>query len=278
MIRRFAFLFLFLGCLALAFEQANPLLLYPFDATEEAPSPTHLPKAEVHELEGPDGRIVAWLAPPKPGKPMVMYFHGNAGNLADRTGRFQRFQRAGFGIFALGYPGSSGSEGHATERTIIASAQIAYDWLLERPEARQASHILFYGESLGSAVAIALLADLKTQAGRPIPNSVVLEAPFTSVKDVAEHMAGALGQAASVVLDDWPSWQRAARALDIPTIVLHGHRDEVIPVSHGRAIYEVAPSSKKDFLVARQANHVNYWSKGDITRVLGHMALKDLGL
>lgn len=89
---------------------AEAILLYHFDNTQVSPADAGEPRlGEVTR----EGGTILWVAPPKPGKATVLYFHGNAGNLANRTGRFTAFlNRGGFGVVAMAYPpGSSGSSG-----------------------------------------------------------------------------------------------------------------------------------------------------------------------
>ena len=281
MIRMLAFTFLFLGIGALALEQANPLIIYPYDATEETPSKAHLPKVQLHELAGPEGKIVVWTQPPKPGKPVVFYLHGNAGNLADRTGRFQRLSRAGFGYFAIAYPGSSGSEGNPGEDALIATARAGFDALQDANQiAEVAGPIVIYGESLGSAVALGLIENLKTTPNpdhAPI-QGVVLEAPFASITEMAKETVGAIGAIAPIFMDRWPSTDRAAAFLTQPLVVIHGKQDRVVPIAQGQAVFDAARSDKKKIFRVADANHVNLWSGGLITQLFGHMASTDLGL
>jgi alpha-beta hydrolase superfamily lysophospholipase len=279
MIRRLAFLFLLLGLGALALEQANPLLIYPYDGTEEAPQTQYLPRAEVLELDGPNGKIVVWAQTPKAGKPVVFYLHGNAGNLADRTGRFQRLSKAGFGYFAPAYPGSSGSEGRPSEAALIANARFAYDALQDTARLPEFDHpIVIYGESLGSAVALGLIENFATAPSPKTPQGVVLEAPFASIADMATATVGDIGRVAPFFMDDWPSAQRAAEFLDLPLLVIHGKQDSVVPIAQGQAVFDAAKTDKKRMMRVSNANHVNLWASGALTQVFGHMALQDFGL
>lgn len=282
MIRFFAFAFLILGFLALGVEkvldQTNDTILYTFDPTEEAPSQTYLPHVEVHDLDGPLGRVVTWYVPPKRGKPIVVYLHGNAGNLADRTGRFNRLIRAGFGIFAQAYPGSSGSAGSPSEEAIITSMRAGYDWLSNKIGPSQ--RLVIYGESLGSAVALGLIENLSTAPNdrTTLPTGVILEAPFTSIPDMAKTMFGPPGSFVARFMDDWDSLTRVKTSVDLPLIVVHGVQDQVVRSNKGRAVFDAAQSDKKRLLMVPDANHVNIWSHGVISQILNHMALTDLGL
>jgi len=105
---------------------------------------------------------------------MVLYFHGNGGALNLRVDRFQRLVAGGTGLLALSYRGYGGSSGKPTEDGLIADARAAYAYARERYSVER---ITLWGESLGTAVAIALAAD------EPV-SRLILDAPFTSAADI----------------------------------------------------------------------------------------------
>ena len=279
MIRMLAFLFLFLGLGTLALEQANPLLIYPYDATEEAPSPAaHSAGVRAYDLDGPEGRVVVWAVPPRGNKPTVFYLHGNAGNLTNREGRFRRFHQSGFGVFAPAYPRSSGSEGRPSEAALISTVKFAYDSLRSDDQfAAFDGPVVIYGESLGSAVGLVLIEALEASGDQDLPTGIVLEAPFSSISDMAQATVSDIGRVAPIFTDSWNSEERAAE-MSLPLLVIHGKRDRVVPISQGQEVYDAAGSSKKKIMRVPDANHVNLWASGILTQLFGHMALKDLGL
>ena len=128
-------------------------------------------------LETQDGiRIFAWWKAPQPGKALVVYFHGNGGNLTNRAERAQMLTRDGRGLLLLSYRGYSGAAGQPSEEGLHRDAQAALRYLASyRPE-----RIVLYGESLGSGVAVRLASEHRV-------GGVVLDAPFTSVPDVARR-------------------------------------------------------------------------------------------
>ena len=119
-------------------------------------------------------RLIAWHVPPHGTKPVVVYFHGNAGALDLRAGRFRWLTADGTGLVALSYRGYGGSTGKPTEDGLILDATAAYDFATARYPARR---IVLWGESLGTAVAIALAAEREV-------GGLILDAPFTSIADV----------------------------------------------------------------------------------------------
>jgi len=188
-------------------------------------------------LETPDGeRLVAWQAMPQGGSPTIVYFQGNAQGLAARAERFRLFQQAGYGVLALGYRGFSGSSGQPSEQGLITDAATAVEFL--RANAIPPERLVYYGESLGTGVAVQLAGSDETR-----PAAVILEAPFTSAADIA-RLSYWFMPVGLLMLDQFRSIEHIA-ALRAPLFVLHGDADGVVPVAHGRRIFEAAAGPKE---------------------------------
>ena len=210
-------------------------LMYVPDPTRVAPTAAGLSGVDELVLETPDGaRLVAWRTPTVEGRPYILYLHGNAGNLASRADRFQRYQGRGIGMAMLSWRGYSGSTGKPSEVNNVADARLVYDRLVAsgvRPE-----DMVVYGESLGSGVAIQLVAERKVAA-------LVLDAPYTSIVDVALLSYPYL-PVRPLLIDRYES-DRHIKGVKVPVLVLHGERDAVIPVRMGKTLHEMVPGPKK---------------------------------
>ena len=210
-------------------------LMYVPDPTRVAPASAGLRGVDELVLETPDGsRLIAWRTSAVEGQPFILYLHGNAGNLASRADRFQRYQAQGLGLAMLSWRGYGGSTGRPSEANNVADARLAYDTLVAsgvRPE-----DIVVYGESLGSGVAIQLVAERKVAA-------LVLDAPYTSIVDVALLSYPYL-PVRPLLIDRYES-DRHIKQVRVPVLVLHGERDAVIPVRMGKALHEMVPGPKK---------------------------------
>ncbi|HEX9881312.1 MAG TPA: alpha/beta fold hydrolase, partial [Hyphomicrobium sp.] len=159
-----------------AFIAQRRLMYFP-DPNRVSPASFALAGVEERVLTTPDGEtLVAWFGHAMPGRPTLLYFHGNGGNLANRSERVRKYRARGMGVFILSYRGYSGSTGRPSERANVADAKLAYEALIA--EGVSADDIIVYGESLGSGVAIQLAA------AKPV-GGVVLDAPYTSIVDVA---------------------------------------------------------------------------------------------
>lgn len=224
-------------------------MLYPFDATRVAPADLGL-SLGVETFESGGQKLVLWVAKPRKGQPVILYFHGNAGNLAARTGRFKRFIERGYGLVALGYRGSSGSSGTPSETTIEYDA----GRLFKRIETfAGAGPVVIYGESLGAAVALAAIE----RAGKQ-PAALVLEAPFTTVRAVALHVAPELEPLLGRMKSQWNSLARI-QGLRAPLLILHGSADELIPIAQGRQLFAAAPAKIKQFREVKGGHHTDLW-------------------
>jgi uncharacterized protein len=255
--------------IAIAAFAAQRKLMYLPDATRVAPASVGLAGVEERVLPTPDGaRVVAWYGRAAAGRPTLLYLHGNAGNLANRSERMRKYLSRGLGVFMMSYRGYSGSTGRPTEANNVADAKLAYEALIAegvRPE-----EIIVYGESLGSGVAVQLAA------AKPVAG-VVLDAPYTSIVDVA---AGAYPYlpVRPFLLDRYETL-RHLPAVTAPLLVVHGEADEVIPVAMGRAVYAAAKGPKEivTFPGAGHSDHHFFGSGEQILRWIDAVASGAVG-
>jgi hypothetical protein len=222
------------------------------------PDPARIPPAEVGlegvdeiELAAADGtKLIAWYAPAKDGKPTLLYFHGNGANAAARAGKIEKILPSGIGIFYLNNRGYGGSAGKPTEAHNVADAIAAYDELRRRGV--PAGKIVVYGESLGTGQAVRLAAK------RPVAG-VVLEAPLTSTVDVARSTYFFLPL--SLLMTDQYNVERHIRSVTVPLLILHGEKDEVIPVEMGERNYRAANDPKR-MVTFPEGNHTDLFDHG----------------
>src|SRR5215831_18854848 len=111
----FAVVVLYGGFVALLYVVQRSLQYFP-ERQRTAPSAAGLPEAEEAVLDTADGeRVIVWHVPPREGKPIFLYFHGNGGSLRYRAGRYRMLAEAGIGLVALSYRGFAGSTGAPSE-------------------------------------------------------------------------------------------------------------------------------------------------------------------
>ena len=163
----------------------------------------------------------------------MLYFHGNAGSLRNRADRFRALAGDGYGLVALSYRGYGGSTGSPSEAGLIADAQAAYAFAAARVPAQR---IVVFGESLGTGVAVALAATQRI-------GGLVLQAPFTSAVDVGARVYWFL-PVRLLMKDPFRSDARIGK-VTVPLLVLHGERDQVVPIALGERLFALANEPKR---------------------------------
>lgn len=244
-----------LSLMAAAYFTTERLVVYPLDPRLVTPADA----GEARLSETRFGKMVVWTAKPKRGKPTILYLHGNAGHLSNRVPRFQRLLDRGYGIIAPAYRGGSGSGGWPTEKAIMGDIQVLYGALSDGTLTGTPIAPIIYGESIGAAVAIHLNASYGMDHGWLPPKATILEAPFTSLHDVAAALHPQLPLATGLMVSRWNSI-KYANHLRVPLLILHGDKDELIPLDMGREIYDAADSTDKELYVVKNAGHINVWT------------------
>jgi fermentation-respiration switch protein FrsA (DUF1100 family) len=232
-------------------------LMYHPASFMESPAFYNLTTTTEIPLRAADGvKLRSWYFPPERGKPLVLFFHGNAGNLSFRIKKMEAIHQRGMGILALSYRGFGGSEGSPSEQGIYADAQAAVDYALNTLHL-PASQMILYGESLGTGVAIEMAQRLAA-AQQPV-SLVVLEAPYTFTLQRGEEMYPWL-PVSSLMKDHFDSFSKV-RKINAPLLIFHNTGDTVIPIAHGRALYAHALKPKHAFWFDHQGHIAFDWDR-----------------
>ncbi len=233
-------------------------LMYSPDPTRVMPADAGLAGVEELTLSIPDGaRIVAWYSPAADRQPTLLYVHGNAGTLADRVERIASYQRRGVGVFIMSYRGYSGSTGRPSETNNVADAVFAYDSLRARGVGSR--DIIVYGESIGTGIAV------QVATARDV-GGVILDAPYTSIVDIAEIFYPYL-PARLLMRDRYETLDKHLPKLTAPVLVIHGEADEVIPVEMGRRVAAAAPAGG-EIATFPEAGHSDHYLHGSFDAVM----------
>jgi fermentation-respiration switch protein FrsA (DUF1100 family) len=245
--------YLLLGLL-LFVTQAR-LLYYPnlpSRAVVATPARIGLAYEEV-ALTAADGvRLHGWFLPAgEPPRGALLFFHGNAGNISHRLDSLRIFHDLGLSVLIFDYRGYGRSEGKVSEDGTYLDAEAAWRHLTETRGFAEEKIVLF-GRSLGAAVAARL-------ATRHRPRALILESSFTSVPDLAAKYY-------RIYPVRWLTRFRydaraALGAVDCAVLIAHSRDDEIIPVAHGRALFEAAPEPKA-FLELRGGHNDGYLASG----------------
>lgn len=236
----------YLAVVAVIYLGQRSLLYFP-DRTLGPPGSHGFAAARAVSLQAEDGvRLTAWAVAPRGDMPVIVYFHGNGANLANRVPRFGQFSGAGYGLLALSYRGYGSSEGRPSEDGFYHDARAALD---HARTAFPGAKIVLYGESLGTGIATRMARETDVAA-------VILEAPYTSVAARAQEIYWWL-PASYLIRDRFDNAAHIA-GIDAPLVILHSEDDRVIPVHHGRALLEMAKAPKLGIFLPGQPHHLEF--------------------
>ena len=192
-------------------------------------------------------RLHGWFVPGE-SDVTFLWFHGNAGNISHRVFGLSMLRQAlGASSFIFDYRGYGFSEGKPSEKGTYLDAEAALEYLRSRSDVKTDKLVLF-GHSLGSAVAVEM-------ASRHSAYGLVLESPFDSIKDMARRMYPRLpmGVLIYLVRSRFDSMSKIGD-VRVPLLVLHGDRDETIPIEVGWALFDAANEPKR-FHVIKGGGH-----------------------
>jgi fermentation-respiration switch protein FrsA (DUF1100 family) len=196
-------------------------------------------------LDTEDGmHLGAWYFPVDAKAPAVLVCNGNGGDRSMRAALAVALNRMGLSVLLFDYRGYGGNPGRPTEQGLAADARAAQAWLVAQPDV-DPRRLVYFGESLGAAVTIGLATQ------RP-PVAMVLRSPFTSLADVAAVHYPWL-PARLLLLDRYPSIERIA-SVSAPLLVIAGDRDDIVPESLSRRLYDAAGEPKR-YVVVPGAGH-----------------------
>jgi fermentation-respiration switch protein FrsA (DUF1100 family) len=188
--------------------------------------------------------LLAWQVPPdRETQPVVLYLHGNGGNIGHRAARLDRMSSFGWGVLLLEYRGYGGNAGEPSEAGLIEDARSGYAAL--RMLGVPARRILLWSESLGSGLAVRLAAE--TDVG-----AVLLESPYTSIAALAQ-LRFPFVPVGWLLRDRFDLIDRIG-AVHAPVLVMTEGRDTIVPPEKGRAV-AAAAGEPKEFWWAPEAGH-----------------------
>lgn len=262
----------YLAVVVAVYAWQDSLIYFP-SAEVPAPERAGLKGASEVALRADDGvALHAWYvapAAPTPPAAVVVLFHGNAGNIAGRAWKAEILTKAGFAALLFDYRGYGRSEGRPSEAGLYADGRAAAAWAHETARRGGGAPVIYYGESLGCAIAI----ETSLSAGLPAPAGLVLEAPFASLAAVGSYHYGWLPVRA-LLRTRYDNLEKIGRVRE-PILVIHGENDQVIPPAQGRALCDAAvgaPSKRVVAVPAADHNEAIYFDPRPLVEGLCEMA------
>ena len=212
--------------------------LYHNGSERQVPAERSVPEIVEQTVPSDGVDVVVWTYDAGPSKPVIVYFHGNAGVLGHRAGRFRWMIDQGWGVVGVGLRGGSGTGGSPSEAGHAADARAVYDALPRLLNRRiERGGVVLYGESLGTGIAVTLANERGVGA-------VILETPFASIEDLAQEKFPIFPiKALGAVRDPFRSIDRI-KGIKAPLLIMHGTNDVVIPLREGQRLFEAAENPK----------------------------------
>jgi len=197
------------------------------------------------DFKSKDGtKLHAWFVPVqgKKAKATVVFSHGNAGSIGHHLGFIMWFVDAGYNVLTYDYRGFGKSGGSVDRRGMLDDVRAAFDYVRTRRDVN-ADRLVSYGHSLGGAKSLAALAEAPVKGLR----AVITDAAFSSYLAMAQTLAGQVG--ANLVTDEWAPKDLIQKISPVPLLIVHGTKDEVVPVAQGRLLFKTAHEPKTMFEV-----------------------------
>lgn len=178
-----------------------------------------------------NNKINGWFVSSNPGNETILFCHGNAGNISNRTHLLTLFNTLGYNIFIFDYSGYGNSTGSPSEKTAFNDVKASWEYLTGQ-KGIPANKIIVYGVSLGTSVASWLSQYYQ-------PKCIILQSPFYSLKEMVNAIAPTYLCNLSFLCPEFQTVEFLKnRKSSIPVLIMHSRTDEMIPFSQGKRLYD----------------------------------------
>ena len=245
----FIFLYIFTGFLLFVMQRR---IIFNVSGHPGAPTDYNLNSVEEIRILTEDNiNLLSWFHKGEKTLPILIYFHGNSFNIGDRAYRMKRYIDKNWSIILVSWRGFGGNKGQPTESNLYKDGKAVIRWVIENTNYKK-DQIVIYGESLGSGVAVEL-------ATKHNFLSVVLEAPFTSISDIAKKRYK-IYPTKYLVKDKFDNLSKIEK-IKCPLLIISGKKDEIVPHEHSLKLLKNAKVLKKGVFID-EAIHNNLYDFG----------------
>jgi hypothetical protein len=241
----------YLGLAVMIYFQQDGMIYVPEKTITHNPNNIGLAYEEV-SVRTKDGlSISGWYIPAKNEKAVILFCHGNAGNISSRLDSISIFNNLSLSVLIFDYRGYGKSGGRPSEAGTYLDAEAAWDYLVNVKKIPP-GRIIVYGRSLGGAVAAEI-------ALRRSPAALIVESGFTSVPDLGQKIYPWLP--VRLISKFHYATIDKIGTIKCPKLIIHSRKDDIVPFEHGRALYEKA-SPPKEFLEIRGGHNDGFLLSG----------------
>jgi len=226
-----------------------------YESHSEPPADEGLPYENIW-LQTADGvRLHGWLIPHIDAPATILFFHGNAGNVADRLENARLLYEAGWQVFLLDYRGFGQSEGTPNEQGTYHDARATWEWARDE----LGGTLVLFGRSLGGAVAIWLAAQPDVS-----PVALIVENTFTRGRDIARQILPIPG-VVHLLPDFYPSIDRI-KQIRCPKLIIHGEADDIITTPISSAVMPTSSGFRLSSTHTHRKQPVAPWHRPPTSR------------
>jgi fermentation-respiration switch protein FrsA (DUF1100 family) len=219
-------------------------VFFPDTTIEQTPLDLDLPFEDIWFTSGDSVRLHGWLVPASSLKHLLLFCHGNAGNISHRLDNVRLLHNRGISVFIFDYRGYGRSQGHISEKGFYQDSEAAYE-VARKWAGQNGAKLVVFGRSLGGIAATHLGATKKC-------DGLILESTFTNM--------GAMARAHYPLPFAETLLKHRLNALDeivqvrVPILFFHGDQDKIVPIKLGRKLFKAAPNPK-EFVILPGAGH-----------------------
>ena len=222
------------------------LIYYP-DKFYTAPD-GHLSVFQENIIDAKDNNpILTWYVKGKKNKPVILFFHGNSGQIAKFASHLLYFVARNYTVIMMEYRGFGAITVPGGQKEFFEDSMSVYDWLKEQGYEK----IIVYGYSLGTSLAVNVAAHRQTEG-------LILTAPFSSMRILVKEKHIPL---ASLLLKDSYDSLSVMKNIQTPTLIIHGKEDKLIPDHHSKMLYDASESTRKSLIFLENEDHASIFFK-----------------
>jgi len=229
----------------LMYFQQPQMIFYPMSELYQTPANWGLDYEDVTLNTPDDVQLHGWYIPERESEQVLLFFHGNAGNISHRRDSIQVFHRLGLNVLIIDYRGYGQSEGTPSEQGLYQDANAAWRYLTGE-KGFDPDKVIIFGRSLGGAVAANLASGVQARG-------LILESTLSSAKEFARAVFTILSRLV-VIRYDFNTAQHIQH-VHYPVLVLHSPEDEIMPFHLGKKVYQLANQPKH--FVRMRGDHNN---------------------
>ena len=198
-----------------------------------------LPLEDVWLTVDPKVRVFGWYVHAGANNPVLLWCHGNAGNISHRLSNISELYQRGISVMIFDYRGYGKSTGRPSEKGMYQDALAVYEFVIQHKKV-DPKRVVLFGRSLGTSVA-SEVARQRQAAG------IILEGAFPSIQSMADHHY--LGLPARWFVDSQFNLQEKLTHVSLPLLMVHGENDKIVPIKYGKQVFELARQPKRWYTV-----------------------------